>query len=61
MIIEPLQIDDSDIAPEIGKRPPKIVKLGDRIYIIKKGFRYINQVQNLFDIVKLLFDFYDLK
>ena len=61
MIIEPLQIDDSDIAPEIGKRPPKIVKLGDRIYIIKKGFRYINQVQNLFDVVKLLFDFYDLK
>ena len=61
IVIEPLHINDDEIAPEIGKTPPKTVIFEGKIYVIRKGIRYINQAQNLFNVVELLFDFYDIK
>lgn len=59
IIIKPVQVNETDFAPEISKNPPKIIIVDSKIYTVTRGFKYINQAQKLFDVAKLLFDFYE--
>lgn len=58
IIIEPIDLNHSGKAPELGVAPPTIIQCGDNVCVIKKGIRYISQTQKLFDVIELLFQFY---
>lgn len=58
IIIEPIDLDNSGKAPELGATPPTLIQRGDEICVIKKGTRYLVQTQKLFEAVELLFKLY---
>ena len=58
IIIEPIDLNKTGIAPELGAVPPTIIRRGDKVCIVKKGVRYLDQTQKLFDVIELLFQFY---
>ena len=58
IIIEPIDLNNADKAPELGVTPPTIIQCGDNVCVIKKGIRYISQTQKLFEAIELLFQFY---
>lgn len=58
IIIEPIVLDNSNVAPELGTTPPKIIQQGTKTYIIKKGAKYLITTQEFFDMIELLFQFY---
>lgn len=58
IIIEPIDLNKTGIALELGSVPPIIIRRGDKVCIVKKGVRYLEQTQKLFDAIELLFQFY---
>ena len=58
IIIEPIDLNNADKAPELGVTPPTIIQCSDNVCVIKKGIRYISQTQKLFEAIELLFQFY---
>lgn len=58
IIIEHIDLNHSGKAPELGTTPPTIIQCGDEVCVIKKGTRYLLHTQKLFEVVKLLFQFY---
>ena len=59
IIIEPIDLNHSGKAPELGTTPPTIIQFGNEVCVIKKGVRYISHTQKLFDVIELLFYFDD--
>lgn len=59
IIIEPISLNHSGTVSELGTTLPTIIQCGNNVCVIKKGTRYICQTQNLFDVIELLFQFYD--
>lgn len=58
IIIEPIDLNKTGIAHELGAVPSTIIRRGDKVCIVKKGVRYLDQTQKLFDPIELLFQFY---
>lgn len=58
IIIEPIDLNHSGKAPELGTTPPTIIQCGNELCVIKKGVRYLSQTQKLFEVIELLFEFY---
>lgn len=58
IIIEPIDLNHSGKAPELGVTPPTIIQHGEEVCVIKKGIRYLVQTQKLFDAADVLFQLY---
>lgn len=58
IVIEHLDFDTSGKAPELKSTPPKIIICEGEVATIKKGSRYLQQTQQLFNATELLLSFY---
>ena len=59
IIIEPLDLDNSGLAPDLSQIPPVIMQHGDEILVVKKGVKSICQAQDLFGVTEFLFKCYE--